>query len=185
MSGSNGGGRVFAWLAAAAALVTVLAYFNLKPSAGAKSTPTDQTTTQATERAGGNKTHSPAPRSAEPPDKILDITADIASGSKIGPNRARACPEIEAWCVGLIPVVTARAGSLGSDGCYLTWTLYRTGSKRVIDAGIGPGCDSFIYAGWGRALPAGQYRLHLKVETDSGQVATGDYVFTAVNARMG
>ena len=34
-------------------------------------------------------------------------------------------------------------------------------------------------------MPAGKYRLDLKVETDSGQVATGQYTFEAVNVGPG
>ncbi|MER7247000.1 hypothetical protein [Kribbella sp. NPDC000426] len=80
-----------------------------------------------------------------------------------------------------MPIVTATSGTLSSYGCYLTWTLYRVGTKKVIDTKSGSGCDSMIFLGQNRAIPVGQYRLHMKVETDSGQEATGVYAFTAAD----
>ncbi|WUJ70088.1 hypothetical protein OG809_33970 [Kribbella soli] len=121
----------------------------------------------------------------EPSDKILSVTAEIVDSYRAGPDRAASCRVAHAGaCVAIDPHVLSSAGLFGYDGCYLSWTVYKKGSKAVFDAGSGLRCGGVfatIAVGTARTMSAGVYRLVMDVQTDSKQHAVGTYSFTLVD----
>ncbi|TCO15741.1 hypothetical protein EV652_121114 [Kribbella steppae] len=105
------------------------------------------------------------------------MAVEIDSTYKVGPNAAGGCPDhAHLFCFLLNTTVMTDEGRL-TEGCYLTWKLYRSGVKQVFETGKVVGCDG-IYVGGNLSVPRGRYVIQMSVATDSGLKGSGSYKFT-------